>query len=195
MTNTANDKNGVALALGDEVVFRGPVVEMREGSVLTRIHTANMGIREQWFHGSWVERSAQGAASLEAGKVAAPAAPANSAIDAAALAAGGVTVEKADPNSPKEQAIAFVMENAPYTREEAEKIVEEHGTLMILADRNEAEELKKKAAAGSVGSNPPAAASPATSPSVASKPIDAAAQNEAAAPGASSAGTEGTSAA
>src|SRR6266478_2366591 len=56
---TAHDKNGIALALGDEIIFRGPIIEMREGSVLARIETADMGTREQWFHGSWIERSAQ----------------------------------------------------------------------------------------------------------------------------------------
>lgn len=187
VTNSATDKNGIALAIGDEVTFRGPVVEMREGSVLTRIHTANMGIREQWFHGSWVERSAQGAASVEADKKIAAAAP-------AAPAAPAAVVEL----SPKEQAIAFVMANAPYTREEAEKIVEEHGTRTILLDRDEAEELAKSAGKTGTdggGANAPATTTPATSTDASTQSANTAAQNEAPAPAAKPAGTEGTSAA
>lgn len=145
MTPAANvDANGQTLFIGDEVVLRAIVKDVRDGHVLTNcIHAP---VREFWFTATAVERTAQGAASRSADTVipispAVPASPAAAENAAAPAAPVNVAV---NPNSPREQAIAHVMSH-DYDRVAAEKIVEEQGTSTILADRDAEAGSKKEA--------------------------------------------------
>src|SRR6266852_3660079 len=118
---TAHDKNGSALFTGDEGVLRFKIIDVREGSILTT--SFEPPHREYWFHGSLIERTAQGAASKEADRAgAAAAAPAALAVSApgpaensvAPVATGTETTTAVDQITvdqvtPREQAIAHVM--------------------------------------------------------------------------------------
>lgn len=147
----ANDKNGSKLFDGDEVVLRARVIHVQGDHVLT------VGLespsREFWFQGGVVERTAQGAASIDADK---------HANDAPAIAvefgpipagaAGMLTEVPARTVSKRDEAIAFVMTkiyrdtDQTYTKEQAAAVVDEYGYGQILEDR-EAEKQQKIVAA------------------------------------------------
>lgn len=170
VSKTANDKNGSSLCIGDEITCRAIVTDVSDGHVLTT--TVEFPHKELWFQGNLVERTVQGAASKDADRRvgvggAAPAAPASVPIAIAEPSDGGtVATAVAEPAelSPREIAILFAMSKG-YTREAAEKVVEEHGTRYILADKAEEEAEANKTLAGGNG----AAANP-TSPNEQAKP-------------------------
>lgn len=145
----ANDKNGSQLFEGDEVVLRARVTHVQGDHVLTVGLEAPA--REFWFQGNVVERTAQGAASLDADKHAndVPVAAAPGPISVVTQA--GATAERTDV-SKREEAIAFVMTKLyhdteqTYTKEQATAVVDEYGYGNILEDRD-AEERQKKALA------------------------------------------------
>jgi hypothetical protein len=136
------DKNGTQLFEGDEVILRAKVTGVQGEHVLTvTIEPPN---RELWFQSSVVERSAQGPASLDADKRAA-AAPAPGPALVPSPTSSPAPAEQA--LSPVEEAILHVMSHN-YSREAAERIVAEHGTKQILADKaNEEKEAATAAAA------------------------------------------------
>jgi hypothetical protein len=139
---SAHDKNGSELFIGDEGVLRFRITDVRGGSILTT--SFEPPHREYWFAGPLIERVAQGNASFEADRreALAPAAP------AAVAPVGTVTQEvTADPASLREQAIAFVMSKGR-DRAIAEKIVEEYGTRLLLEDRDEESRQANAAASG-----------------------------------------------
>lgn len=152
----ANDKNGSELFVGDEVVLRAKITHLQGEHALTR--TPFPIDREFWFPGSYLERTAQGAESVEADrKAAAPAVVVVPGPTPAGGAAGMLTEAEAPAPSKREQAIAFVMTKTyrdterTYTREEAESVVDEYGYGHILDDRDEEDrqaiEVKAKVAA------------------------------------------------
>lgn len=135
MTTANVDANGQTLFIGDEIVCRGKVKDVRDGHVL--VDCVHAPVREFWFVTTQTERTAQGAASLGADTqskaAAAPPAPTPIAQAPANENANNLAQTVADPNSPREKAIAHVMSHN-YDRPAAEKIVEEQGTATILAD-------------------------------------------------------------
>jgi hypothetical protein len=156
----STDKNGAQLFEGDEVVLRAKVTGVQGEHVLTV--TVEPPNRELWFQSSVVERSAQGPASLDADKRAnAAAAPAPGPIAVPSPTSAPAPAEQAI--SPREEAILHVMSHN-YSREAAERIVEDHGTKQILADKadEEKEAAAAKAAVGTTGSAPGAATLGAT---------------------------------
>lgn len=196
-SKTANDKTGAPLYIGDEIICRATVTDVTNGHVLT--NSVEPPNREMWFHGSLIERTVQGLASTEADKkvgqaAAAPAAPAalESVIEVKTgpVPQGGIPA--IIPDTPREQAIAFVQSKGYKERAAAERVVDEHGWRTILDDRDEETEAAKKAL-GTAGTNAGAAASaPASTASSAdpsAKPGNAAAENQAATPGADKAPT------
>jgi hypothetical protein len=142
----ATDKFGTELFAGDEVVCRVRVTGVQGEHVLTT--TIEPPNRELWFQSSVLERTEQGCASLDADKWAA--------AKAAAPAPAPAPAEQAI--SPREEAILHVMSHN-YSREAAERIIEDHGTKQILSHKadEEREAAAAKVAAGTTGSAPEAA--------------------------------------
>jgi hypothetical protein len=158
------DKNGTQLFEGDEIILRAKVTHVQGEHVLTV--TAEPPNRELWFQSSIVERSGQGPASLDADKRAAgaeaPAAPGPVAVPSPGSAP-----------APVEEAILHVMSHN-YSREAAEKIVAEHGTKQILADKadEQKEAAAANAAAGAGAPTPGATTETANSASTTEKPAE-----------------------
>ncbi len=195
-SKTANDKTGAPLYVGDEIICRATVTDVTNGHVLT--NSVEPPNREMWFHGSLVERTVQGLASTEADKkvgqaAAAPAAPAalESVIEVKTgpVPQGGIPA--IIPDTPREQAIAFVQSKGYKERAAAERVVDEHGWRTILDDRDE--EVATKKALGTAGSNGGTVAGTSSAPGTAAdpsaKPGNAAAENQAATPPTGSAPT------
>lgn len=130
MTTANVDANGQTLFIGDEIVCRGKVKDVRDGHVL--VDCLHAPVREFWFVTTQTERTTQGAASLgaDAQSKAAVAPPAPAGVP---ITGDPVVTNGPDLNSPREKAIAHVMSHN-YDREAAVKIVEEQGTQTILAD-------------------------------------------------------------
>lgn len=151
----ATDKSGTKLFVGDEIVMRARVTHVQGDHVLT------VGLegpsREFWFIGNVVERTAQGAASIDADKHAndVPVAAAPVPISVVTANAQGQGAEAPAPTK-REEAIAFVMTKIyrdteqTYTQEQAAAVVDEYGYGHILDDRDE-EERQKKALAAELG--------------------------------------------